>query len=112
MSIESYPNLSVATITLGSTPLPYGATTSTIAGLTANNLTITGTLTANSSTGTSGYILTSTGTGVQWAAAPISLPSQTGNNGYYLTTNGSTASWAPIAVSSDPLPQILMMMGA
>lgn len=36
---------------------------------TVSNLTLTGTLTAASSAGTSGYVLTSTGTGVQWAAA-------------------------------------------
>lgn len=63
--------------------------------------------------GTDGYILTAASTatnGVQWAAAPISLPSQTGNNGKFLKTDGTTASWA--TVSTDPLPQIMMMMGA
>jgi hypothetical protein len=63
--------------------------------------------------GTNGYILTAASTaanGVQWAAAPISLPTQTGNNGKYLTTDGSTASWATI--TTDPLPSVLMMMGA
>lgn len=49
---------------------------------TISNLTVTGTLTANSSAGTSGYYLQTTGTGVQWAA-----------------------------VASDPLPQILMLGG-
>jgi hypothetical protein len=38
-------------------------------GPTASNLTVTGTLTAGGSAGTSGYVLQSTGTGVQWAAA-------------------------------------------
>ena len=51
-------------------------------GATATNLTLAGTLTANGSVGTSGYALTSTGTGVQWAAA-----------------------------ASDPLPQVLMLGG-
>lgn len=63
--------------------------------------------------GTDGYLLTAASTaanGVQWAAAPISLPSQSGNNGKYLTTNGSTASWASIV--TDPLPNVLLMMGA
>jgi hypothetical protein len=38
-------------------------------GPTINNTTLTGTLTAASSAGTSGQVLTSTGSGVQWAAA-------------------------------------------
>jgi hypothetical protein len=63
--------------------------------------------------GTDGYLLTatsSTTSGISWAPAPVSLPSQTGNGGKYLTTNGSTASWATI--TTDPLPQIFLMMGA
>ena len=63
--------------------------------------------------GTDGFLLTASSTatnGVTWAAAPVSLPSQTGNGGKYLTTNGSTASWA--AITTDPLPNVLMMMGA
>ena len=38
------------------------------------------------------------------------LPSQTGNSGKYLTTNGTSASWATIV--TDPLTDIMMMMGA
>lgn len=63
--------------------------------------------------GTDGYLLTASSTatnGITWAAAPVSLPSQTGNSGKYLTTNGSTASWATI--TTDPLTDIFMMMGA
>jgi hypothetical protein len=59
----------------------------------------------NVGVGTNGYILTansSAATGVEWAAAPISLPSQTGNNGKYLTTDGSTASWATVSSYSAP----------
>ena len=37
------------------------------------------------------------------------LPSQVGNAGKYLTTDSSSASWAN--VSSDPIPQILMLGG-
>jgi hypothetical protein len=63
--------------------------------------------------GTNGQILTAASTatyGVQWAAAPISLPDQSGNTGKYLTTDGSTASWA--AITTDPLPSVFLLMGA
>lgn len=65
------------------------------------------------SVGADGYLLTASSTatnGIAWAAAPVSLPSQTGNGGKYLTTDGSTASWATIV--TDPLTDIMMMMGA
>ncbi len=65
------------------------------------------------SVGSDGYLLTASSTatnGITWAAAPVSLPSQTGNGGKYLTTDGSTASWATI--TTDPLTDIFMMMGA
>ena len=52
--------------TLGSTSIGSGATVTTIAGLTLSGATLTGSLTANSSAGTSGQVLSSTGTGVQW----------------------------------------------
>jgi len=53
-----------------------GGTVLLATGGTATNLTLAGTLTANSSTGTSGQVLTSTGTGTQWAsAASDPLPS-------------------------------------
>ena len=51
--------------------------------------------------GTNGYLLTANSSatnGVEWAAAPISLPDQSGNNGKYLTTDGSSASWATLVV--------------
>lgn len=50
---------------------------------TISGLSLTGTLTASSSVGTSGQVLTSTGTGVQWASA-----------------------------ASDPTPTVFMLMGA
>jgi len=65
-------NVSWATVssysapTLGSTSIASGATVTTIAGLTLSNATLTGTLTAGSATGTSGQVLSSTGSGVQW----------------------------------------------
>lgn len=51
--------------------------------------------------GTNGYLLTANSSatnGVEWAAAPISLPSQSGNNGKYLTTDGTDASWGTLVV--------------
>jgi hypothetical protein len=77
---------------------------------TLSNTVLSGTLSANNSVGTNGYVLSTTGTGVQWIAAPSGLPSQTGNSGKYLTTDGSTASWA--AITTDPNPSIFMLMGA
>lgn len=56
-----------------------------------------------------GKYLKSDGTSASWATVDA-LPSQTGNNGKYLTTDGSAASWETI--TTDPLPQIMMMMGA
>jgi hypothetical protein len=50
----------------------------------------------------------STATGLKWAAYDP-LPSQTGNSGKFLTTNGTATSWG--TVSTDPLPQILMLGG-
>ena len=55
--------------TLGSTSVSSGATVTTISALTLSGATLTGSLTAGGSAGTSGYVLTSTGSGVQWAAA-------------------------------------------
>jgi hypothetical protein len=52
--------------TLGSTSIASGATVTSIAGLTLSNATLTGTLTAGGGTGTSGQVLQSTGSGVQW----------------------------------------------
>jgi hypothetical protein len=77
---------------------------------TLSNTVLSGTLSANNSVGTNGYVLSSTGTGVQWIAAPSGLPSQTGNSGKYLTTDGSAASWG--AITTDPNPSIFMLMGA
>lgn len=60
--------------------------------------------------GLDGKILTSNGTTATWGDAPSGLPAQTDNAGRYLTTNGTAASWEE--VSTDPNPQIFMMMGA
>jgi hypothetical protein len=55
--------------TLGSTSIASGATVTTITGLTLSNATLSGTLTAGGGTGTSGQVLQSTGSGVQWVTA-------------------------------------------
>jgi hypothetical protein len=67
--------------TLGSTTLASGTTYSSVDSLTLNNGTLTGTLTAASSSGTNGQYLQSTGTGVQWASVA----------GYSAPTLGSTS---------------------
>jgi len=54
--------------TLGSTSIASGATVTTIAGLTLNNSNHTGTFSVGGSAGTSGQVLSSTGSGVQWIA--------------------------------------------
>jgi hypothetical protein len=38
------------------------------------------------------------------------LPSQSGQAGKYLTTDGTSASWSTI--TTDPTPQVFLMMGA
>ena len=51
--------------------------------------------------GTNGYLLTANSAatnGVEWAAAPVSLPSQSGNSGKYLTTDGTSATWGTLVV--------------
>jgi hypothetical protein len=55
--------------------------------------------------GTSGAVTVSLDT-----TSAYVVPSQTGAAGKYLTSNGTAASWATI--TTDPLPQIMMMMGA
>jgi hypothetical protein len=52
--------------TIGTTTITSGTTVSTITGVTLSNPTVSGTLTAASSTGTNGQYLQSTGSGVQW----------------------------------------------
>ena len=52
--------------TIGSTSVASGATVTTITGLTLSGATLTGTLTAGGGAGTSGQVLASTGSGVQW----------------------------------------------
>jgi hypothetical protein len=81
--------------------------TATITSTTASNLTLTGTLTANSSAGTNGQFLKSTGTGVVWATpsgsslatlSDVSITTPTSSQ--VLTYNGTT--W----VNSTPNQQV------
>lgn len=47
--------------------------TQTLSGKTLSNLVLSGTLTANGSVGTDGYLLKSTGTGVEWVASSAAI---------------------------------------
>jgi hypothetical protein len=76
------PTIAGATIS-GTVTSTATITGGTLSGNTHTNATLTGTLTANSSSGTSGQFLQSTGSGVQWGS-----------------------------VTTDPNPQIMMLMGA
>ena len=60
-------------------------------------------------TSQSGKYLTTDGSTTSWATVDA-LPAQANNSGKYLTTDGTTATWA--VITTDPMPQIFMMMGA
>ena len=60
-------------------------------------------------TSQSGKYLTTNGTVTSWATVDA-LPAQANNSGKYLTTDGTTATWS--VITTDPMPQIFMMMGA
>ena len=96
------PTLSGATVagTINGTTIPSSKT------LVATDST---TYVVPSQTSNSGKYLTTDGTTSSWGTLSA-LPSQTGNSGKYLTTDGSNASWA--AITTDPNPQIFMLMGA
>jgi hypothetical protein len=76
--------------TLGTTALTSGATISTVAALTLDNATLTGTLTAASSSGTNGQYLQSTGSGTQWASVA----------GYSAPTLGTTVVTSGVTIST------------
>lgn len=60
-----------------------------------------------SADGSSGYLLSTNGSGaLQWIAQPDTLPNQTGNSGKYLTTNGTTASWSTVTKSDVGLSNV------
>jgi hypothetical protein len=81
---------SYSTPTLGTTALTSGATISTVAALTLDNATLTGTLTAASSSGTNGQYLQSTGSGTQWASVA----------GYSAPTLGTTVVTSGVTIST------------
>jgi hypothetical protein len=60
-----------------------------------------------SQTSQSGKYLTTDGTDASWEDV---LPSQTSQSGKYLTTNGTDTSWSTI--TTDPTPQIFLLMGS
>jgi hypothetical protein len=63
--------------TIGTTTITSGTTVSTLTSVALSNASLTGTVTAGGSAGTSGYVLSTTGTGVQWAAVAGSLAQPT-----------------------------------
>lgn len=101
-----------ASATAAATSASSASTSASSAATSATSAAASATTAAGyipSLTGNSGKYLTNNGTSASWATVDA-LPSQTGNSGKYLTTNGSAASWATI--TTDPLPDVFMMMGA
>jgi hypothetical protein len=77
--ISTIVNSGTLTLPTSTDTLVGRATTDTLTNKTLSAVTLSGTVTAGGSAGTNGYVLTSTGTGVQWAAAAsgYSLPAAT-----------------------------------
>jgi hypothetical protein len=76
--------------TLGTTVVTSGTTISTVSALTLSDATLSGTLTAASSSGTNGQYLQSTGTGVQWGTV----------TGYSAPTLGTTVVTSGVTIST------------
>lgn len=82
-------------------------TNKTLTSPSIGNATLTGTLTANGSAGTSGYFLKTTGTGVEWASIPtINYLDDIGNvsasapaDGDVLTYNTTASAWVSASAS-------------
>jgi hypothetical protein len=81
--------------------------TQTISGKTADSLSLTGTLTAGGSPGSNGFVLKSTGTGVQWVASSeaIEIGNDTSTNETYypLLSATTSGSFIDVDVSSSKL---------
>ena len=105
-SSASTPSVLTAASTNGYILSVNSSTTTGLEWVAANPGDITGVTAGTGLTGggTSGAVTVSLDTSSVYV-----VPSQSGQSGNYLTTNGSTASWA--AISSDPIPQILMLGG-
>jgi hypothetical protein len=106
--------------TAASTSASSASTSASSAATSASSAATSATSAANSATAAAGYVVPSQtgnagkylktdGSVTSWATVDA-LPSQTGNSGKYLTTNGTSASWA--SITTDPLPDVFMMMGA
>ena len=88
------PTIAGATIS-GTVTSTATITGGTLSGNTHTNATLTGTLTAGATSGTTGYYLQSTNTGVQWAAvttysAPTLGSTSIGSGATVTTINGLT----------------------
>ena len=93
--------INLPNLTSGTTRLVGHDTTDTLTNKTIDNLILTGTLTANSGTGTSGQVLKSTGTGIEWAdesgGGGISFSGSTAN-GLVSYSNSTTANVSSFCV--------------
>ena len=98
---NSVTNLSLTTPTIAGATISGTVTSTatitggTLSGNTHTNATLTGTLTAGATSGTNGYYLQTTGTGVQWAAvagysAPTIGSTSIGSGATVTTINGLT----------------------
>lgn len=78
------------------------SSTQTLGGKTLNDLVITGTLTANGSVGTNGYVLKSTGTGITWVQSSdaIAITDTTNATGtvYPLMVNETTGTLVDVDI--------------
>ena len=81
--------------TIGTTTITSGSTQPTLSNVTLSAANITSGLTISGGYGTTGQVLTTTGSsmGPYWSTMPDGLPSQTGYAGRYLATTGSIAYW-------------------
>lgn len=99
--ISSISNSGTLTLPTGTDNLVSRNSTDTLTNKTINNLVLSGTLNAGGASGTSGQVLTSTGSGVQWASLEgggggatnldglIDVVISTPSNGQVLKFNGS-----------------------
>ena len=109
---NSVTNLSLTTPTIAGATISGTVTSTatitggTLSGNTHTNATLTGTLTAGATSGTTGYYLQSTNTGVQWAAvttysAPTLGSTSIGSGATVTTINGLTKIVSAIHASLD-----------